>query len=166
MVPGLIDPNNEITQPMEIKWSSSVQTSEQNTFTVDLVNGPSGYNFQFDEYVYQERGVYTDSYRILDWFLKRKEPVNSLNKLSVGFFFYSADGPEEPSWKSFSPSGSDVGGEGYVFINYYGFDQELVWWLFYSGIVLNLTSFLSLPLATIPMIYLMYYFLTQPETFR
>lgn len=149
---------------MDIQWFA--QTSDQNKHTVDQVNGPSGQNFQPDVYVYQERVPYRSTYRTLNWFMNRKEPVNALNKLSVGFFFYSADGSQEPSWKSFSPSGSDVGGEGYVFINYYGFDQELVWWLFYSGIVLNLTSFLSLPLATIPMIYLMFYFLTQPETFR
>lgn len=41
----------------------------------------------------------------------------------------------------------------------------MIWWLFYSGIILSLTGPLSVPLASFPLFWLMGYWLFQPMIF-
>lgn len=41
----------------------------------------------------------------------------------------------------------------------------MIWWLFYSGIILSLTGPLSVPLASFPFFWLMGYWLFQPVIF-
>ena len=93
--------------------------------------------------------------------------MNDLNKLSIGLFYYKGYS-EIPAWETYEPTVPVGPGDEAeatwlqsfsTFVNYYGYSQELVWALFYTSIALNTTSVLSIPLATIPMFYLMVYLL-------
>ena len=62
----------------------------------------------------------SESIRAIRWYMKRREPMSELNKVSIGFFYY--DDSYLPSWQSLVEIDEEESQEpfwGYKFNNYY-----------------------------------------------
>ena len=141
-----------VTRSGSATWVwDGITLSDTNYFTVDPVNGPGGTGYSQANYVTE--GTKTSSISNgckLEFVVARASPRNENIVLETAIWNYEPGTP--PPWEPVEIPFSDA----------YGYDKTFVQTSFYVTAGLSFVPVISLPLLSVPMTMLIFYFIFSP----